>query len=345
MANVKTYTHKNNLWDSMKNQLDKYATFSWDDHNMAEEFHAFIINESKGSLKFYNGPSFSNSYTQPQFESASNRYIGTTFKTQQISFTIAVYAVTEELYRKLIYVLHPYTIGNLIFDFQPQWRYVVKLAGISDSTRYLVGYDEQGKELFYTELKLVFETQGDAVAYSVSEIDTTYNIDNNTFTFTNRKNGKNVVSSSDLNTPILLTFAFTPDETANNIDIKAVINKTSNQNTTVSFTLFEVGFTNLTNSEPYVLEYNSQTGDLCLVVGDERKILTLLTTHNSGKRIVTNLLTNSYLLPGELEEMHLNGQEKLWSNLKLQLQPVNCKIDCSSTNGYGINCYARTNLI
>lgn len=340
MANVKTYTHKSNLWDSMKNQLDKYATFSWDDHDMAEEFHAFIINESKGSLKFYNGPSFSNTYTQPQFESASNRYIGTTFKTQQISFTIAVYAVTEELYRKLIYVLHPYTIGNLIFDFQPQWRYVVKLAGISDSTRYFVGYDEQGKELFYTELKLTFEIQGDAVAYSVSEIDTTYNSSNNTFTFTNGEN----VSSSDLNTPILLTFAFTPDKTASNIDIKAVINKTV-VDKTVSFTLFEVGFSNLTNNEPYILEYNSQTGDLCLVVGDERKILTLLTTHNSGKRIVTNLLTNSYLLPGELEEMHLSGQEKLWSNLTLQLQPVNCTIDCKSTNGYGINCYARTNLI
>ena len=69
---------------------------------------------------------------------------------------------------------------------------MVKLASISDSTRYFVGYDEQGKELFYTELKLIFETQGDAVAYSVSEIDTTYNIDNNTFTFTKSKDNSKI---------------------------------------------------------------------------------------------------------------------------------------------------------
>lgn len=84
---------------------------------MWAEYHAFIINESKGSLKFYNGPSFSNEYTKPQFESGSPRFTGATFSTQQISFTIGVYAVTEELYRQLIYILHPYEISDLIFAF------------------------------------------------------------------------------------------------------------------------------------------------------------------------------------------------------------------------------------
>lgn len=98
--------------------LDKYATFRWDNEEMTL-YHAFIINEKNGSLKFYNGPSFSNNYTQSQFESASSKFTGVTFKTQQISFTIAVYAITEELYRKLIYKLHPYTISNLSFGFEP----------------------------------------------------------------------------------------------------------------------------------------------------------------------------------------------------------------------------------
>ena len=96
--------------------LDQYATFRWDNEDMTL-YHAFIINEKKGSLKFYNGPSFSNNYTQSQFESASSKFTGVTFKTQQISFTIAVYAVTAEQYRKLLYKLHPYTIGNLSFGF------------------------------------------------------------------------------------------------------------------------------------------------------------------------------------------------------------------------------------
>ena len=106
----------NDLWDKVEPLLDDYAKFYWDDELMTK-YHAFIINEKKGSLKFYNGPSFSNNYTKPQFESASTRFSGVTFNTQQITFTIAVYAVTIEEYRQLIYKLHPYTIANLIFGF------------------------------------------------------------------------------------------------------------------------------------------------------------------------------------------------------------------------------------
>lgn len=340
MASAKTYTHTKKLWESVKNQLDSYATFWWDEHNMAEEFHAFIINESKGSLKFYNGPSFSNSYVQPQFESSSSRYAGTTFKTQQISFTIGVYAVTEELYRKLIYVLHPYTIGNLIFGFNKKLRYVVKLANILDSTRYFVGYDINGKELFYTELSLTFEVQGDAVAYSVDEIDYIYHPETYTFNFINNKTKE--ISHSDLNTPFILTFCFIPDA-SESINIKGVINKT-NLNNIVPFELFNVGFTNLTAEQEYMLEYNSQTGDLCLITGDERQILTLLTTYTSGKRIVSGLNTNTYLLPGDFEEPNLTDSP-LWENLSIQIQPTNCSVELADNKGFGINCYARTNLI
>ena len=109
-------TLNNDLWGKVEPLLDNYAKFYWDDELMTK-YHAFIINEKKGSLKFYNGPSFSNNYTKPQFESASTRFSGVTFNTQQITFTIAVYAVTIEEYRQLIYKLHPYTIANLIFCF------------------------------------------------------------------------------------------------------------------------------------------------------------------------------------------------------------------------------------
>ena len=112
-------TLNNDLWGKVEPLLDNYAKFYWDDEPMTS-YHAFIINEKKGSLKFYNGPSFSNNYTKPQFESASTRLSGVTFNTQQITFTIAVYAVTIEEYRQLIYKLHPYTIANLMFGFDEQ---------------------------------------------------------------------------------------------------------------------------------------------------------------------------------------------------------------------------------
>lgn len=327
-----TYTNLSNnpeyLWNQVSPMLDKYATFRWDNEDMML-YHAFIINEKKGSLKFYNGPSFSNNYTQPQFESASSRFTGVTFKTQQISFTIAVYAITEELYRKLIYKLHPYTISNLSFSFEPNWRYVCKLSNISDSTRYIIGHytDDSGqtKELYYTELKLTFDIIGDAVAQSTQELGYNDNIPG-TFKFT---------GSSELDTPFIFIFKINLSEVTETMPVVTLAiqeNKTSIQ-------LFKIIFQNLTPNYDYTFEYNSQTGDLCLVNGDKRKIITMLTTFQSGNRITSFLETRPYLLTGTF-----NGGD--FSNMTLKLSASdNLKVTTDWREGCGINCYARRNLI
>ena len=326
------YTNLSNnpeyLWNQVSPMLDKYATFRWDNEDMTL-YHAFIINEKKGSLKFYNGPSFSNNYTQPQFESASSRFTGVTFKTQQISFTIAVYAITEELYRKLIYKLHPYTISNLSFNFEPNWRYVCKLSNISDSTRYIVGHytDDSGqtKELYYTELKLTFNIIGDAVAQSTQELSYNDKVPG-TFTFT---------GSSELDTPFIFIFKINLSEVTETMPVVTLVieeNKTSIQ-------LFKIIFQNLTPNHDYTFEYNSQTGDLCLVNGDKRKIITMLTTFQSGNRITSFLETRPYLLTGTF-----NGGNFADMTLKLSATD-NLQITTDWREGCGINCYARRNLI
>ena len=334
-------TLNNDLWGKVEPLLDNYAKFYWDDEPMTK-YHAFIINEKKGSLKFYNGPSFSNNYTKPQFESASTRFSGVTFNTQQITFTIAVYAVTIEEYRQLIYKLHPYTIANLIFGFDEKWRYIVKLAKREDSTRYIIGKNSNNKDLYYTELKLTFEIQGDAVAHSVTELDydvldektdtqdTSKNIKYREIIF--KKNG--ILSKTDLETPFLLTFNvlhFTDSLST----VHAVI-QSENEHT---LDLFNISFTNLNNEESCLLEYNSQTGDLCLLVGNDRKVITLLTTYTSGKRIISSITTNKVMLPGSFDGYTLEP-------IKIIIYYHNCDINLDSIpNGYGINCYARTNLI
>lgn len=326
------YTNLSNnseyLWNQVSPMLDKYATFRWDNEEMTL-YHAFIINEKNGSLKFYNGPSFSNNYTQSQFESASSKFTGVTFKTQQISFTIAVYAITEELYRKLIYKLHPYTISNLSFGFEPNWRYVCKLSNISDSTRYIVGHytsdSGQTKELYYTELKLTFDIIGDAVAQSTQELG--YNDDlPRTFKFT---------GSSELDTPFIFIFKINLSEVTETMPVVTLAiqdNKTSIQ-------LFKIIFQNLTPNHDYTFEYNSQTGDLCLVNGDKRKIITMLTTFQSGNRIASFLETKPYLLTGTF-----NGGDFEGMTLKLSASD-NLKVTTDWREGCGINCYARRNLI
>lgn len=321
----------NDLWSKVEPLLDNYAKFYWDDELMTK-YHAFIINEKKGSLKFYNGPSFSNNYTKPQFESASTRFSGVTFNTQQITFTIAVYAVTIEEYRQLIYKLHPYTIANLIFGFDDKWRYIVKLAKREDSTRYIIGKNSNNKDLYYTELKLTFEIQGDAVAHSVTELDYTVSAQDTSKVITFKKNG--ILSKTDLETPFLLTFNVS-QFTDSLSTIHAVI-QSENAHT---LDLFNISFTNLNNEESCLLEYNSQTGDLCLLVGNDRKVITLLTTYTSGKRIISSITTNKVMLPGSFDGYTLEP-------IKIIIYYHNCAINLDSVpNGYGINCYARTNLI
>ena len=76
----------------LKAVMDNFCTFGFDTispNDMFDRFGAFIIND-KNSLKFYNGPGFSNDYTKPQF-AKYNQLTGVTFKTQQIKFKIGLY--------------------------------------------------------------------------------------------------------------------------------------------------------------------------------------------------------------------------------------------------------------
>lgn len=321
-------TDNDYLWKRIEKQLDKYATFSLDGEPMTK-YHAFIVN-NKGSLQFYNGPSFSNSYTTPQFGSASSYLSGVSFKTQQISFTIAVYAVTDELYRKLIHKLDPYSIYNLSFDFNSKYRYIVKLANRVDSTRYIVGHTADNHDLFYTEFKLTFDIQGDAVAHTVQELgwqlDSTSTIPQLIF---------NDTTVSELDTPFVLTFGVNQGTSSENPSIKCYIKDNSVDK---EYQLFNVVFNKIFT--PLELEYNSQTGDLCLVSGNDRELLTLLSKYNSGSRIINTLYTNSMLLPGSLEN------DTDWKNLSIRFMLNNCSIDLSDKDrGYGCNCYGRINLI
>ena len=80
-----------NKRQQLKVQLDDFATFQWRGHNMFDDFGCFIINEEKGSLKFYNGPSFTNQYAKPQFSSAANMLLGVDFKQQTIPMKVGLY--------------------------------------------------------------------------------------------------------------------------------------------------------------------------------------------------------------------------------------------------------------
>lgn len=143
--------------------LDDFCLFQWRGHDAFESFGVFILNEKKGSLKFYNGPNYSNEYTKPQFSSYASNLTGIKFDQQKISFKIAVYWITAKDYRIFMDYLSPYAIDYLSFAWDYNWGYLVKLTGCKDTAKHIIGYE--GKEpMYYTEIDLNFEIQGPACA-------------------------------------------------------------------------------------------------------------------------------------------------------------------------------------
>lgn len=138
---------------------DEFTTFSWGGVEAFENFGAFIINDKKGSLKFYNGAGFSNEYSKPQFDNVGGYLQGVSFEKQSIDFTIGVYWISIEDYRKLLQWLNPLKVDYLQFGFAPKYRYDVKLAKRADTTRWIVGR-ENGEPRYYTEIQLKFDVQG-----------------------------------------------------------------------------------------------------------------------------------------------------------------------------------------
>ena len=151
----------------IKSLQDEFMTFSWGGYDAFENFGAFIINDKKGSLKFYNGPGFSNEYSKPQFDNSGGDLQGVNFNKQTISFTIGVYWINITQYRLMLNWLNPLEVDYLIFGFNPDYRYNVKLSKLGDSTKWIVG--KEGRELmYYTEIPLTFEVQGTPCAKGVN---------------------------------------------------------------------------------------------------------------------------------------------------------------------------------
>ena len=337
-----------NKRDQLKKVLDNFATFSWGPHNglknAFEEFGAFIVG-GKDALKFYNGPNFSNKYITTQYQKNSSTLQNVEFKTMTVSFTMGVYWFTIEEYRKLLMWLHPYEINTLSFDFASEWFYTAKLAGISDSTRNILGRDLDGNLRYYTEIKLTFEIQGEGCLHhfdmftistnGVTEQSLGSPDENGSVIKLQKFNFSNTGSMrvSDLNTPFEFQITLWPKEGAlfpsrvlwpgtslyNGIDQDSL----DEENTYYLGLLvdipglkstqmvFEGLFANLSyndmNGMAVSVTYDSSQGLLLLGSGGN-VLISGQTTVFSGKRIVESLKTTSFSLPGILEN-ELSGED------------------------------------
>ena len=243
----------------LKKQMDDFATFVWRGVKSFDAYGAFIIN-NKNSLKFYNGPSFTNEYSKPKFSSTGSNLTGISFSTQTISFQVGAYWLTEAEYREFINWLDPYEISYLGFDFEDKYDYLVKLSKIGDSTRYVVGRNENNEPCYYTELNLTFEVQGEACARARYgyEFDITQKQNDLNTLQAKIKNDIPEYITSDLNFPFVLNASFIPtidpNNTTLNVNIQANLIEYSQEQKLANFSLFNVSFQGLEDIQKWTKE-------------------------------------------------------------------------------------------
>ncbi len=323
---------------ALASRLDKFCTFSWNGVDAWDTFGCFIVNE-KNSLKFYNGPSFSNSYTSPMFTDAAGALTGLKFSTQSISFTIGVYWITEANYRKFIHWLNPYAVGALAFSFEPYWTYNVKLSDMKDSTRYPIGKDENGKDTYYTEMSLTFEIQGQPCAIRSTPyawqitspttnlislalnpqydgVEGTGNVDSDLATGFEIKMPVhlNVIKSDTLTTSIkrkLMEANKTDPDASLDLILKYKVNATTSYEL-LNLRLFHLSY--MIDDEAAIqfnfdISYDSVNGLCQLAVGDTTKLLTRIESLSNGERLVKNMKCAQFQFPGVFDQPDFNRNE------------------------------------
>ena len=338
--------------------IDEFTDFTWDGLDAFRNFGAFIINEKRESLKFYNGPSFTNEYTNPQFN-RSNIFTGVTFKSQQISFKIGVYWISIEDYRKLLNWLNPYVISNLVFDFNRDYSYQVKLASREDSTRYIVGR-ENNEPRYYTEMTLNFDVQGTPCArmnisqnWVVSLTNTEVKISPNV----GRDNIKKTWAS-DLEFPFKITMGLNLQQIAGK-SFNLTMGVYHKNGGGIVRTLFNIGLQNLPKKDglEMFLEYDSESGLLYEKIGDDSAYNVLNRLNNiNGEQIVQYMNVNKFNFPGLLDypDFKLDEYEIriLTTGGNLAINDIIAQTTTQDSNGndiinYKVNleAYSRTNVI
>lgn len=335
-------------------RLDPFTQFYWGGVNTFLEFGAFIIADKRGDLKASVGPSFSNNYTKPQFESSAGQLQGVTFNTFQIRFKIGLYWISDDHYRKFLKWFDPYKVDFLKFEYDKNWSYQVKLASISEGTKYVLGYENKtaylttdfygstaqnpdflsGKLIeqdiyednnkkvkknipfYYIETDVVFDIVGENCAYGESY--TFQDPVNNILQMENTDNNKvkSILDSSFIFTGII--------ENNNNNDNKEYSLKISyyeENNKILEEEVFKIKF-NKNNSDYIYIQYNSDTGLIYWGTSDNSyKLLTLQQLYN-GERLVSTFNSKKIKIPGE-QKASLD-----YSNIKFEYSSGlnNCKI-------------------
>ena len=155
----------------MKENRDRYLGFTYNGKSMnmtAEaDFFGFIEN-SGNELSFFNSPDFSNEFVVPQFGDRTF-YTGNTKNNRTFSLKVQLDKITLHKYREFLEWLSPDSEGLLVFDYNPNYGYQVKLQSISDSEFHVTKRRNNNEDFYYVDLNLNFITTYDYAAQWVKK--------------------------------------------------------------------------------------------------------------------------------------------------------------------------------
>lgn len=308
-------------------RMDKYCFFKWNNLDAWEEFHAFIIADKAGDLKFHTGPSFTNTYSSPQFGTNKN-LLGVSYSTASISFKVGFYYITETEWRKTLEAFNPLEIAWLEFGYEPKWRYQCKVSKIADTSRYVLETIDD-TDYYYAETTLTFDLVGDPVAYTqpyeftctegkVAEEDGTNHSTNFFYIQTNTGD----YTESDLDYPLDISV---------NLNLSRILNTENTENTNSnsfiltcktgygtdpvsnSTQLFQIIFQNISYSSVeenekhwpafLTIKYRSDTGVLLLLKGEQESLLSMQQSTATGNRLVQSMMSQPYKWGGKFYDI------------------------------------------
>jgi len=354
-SNIKTIEQEREL---LGRNLDKYCKFYWRGEDMWETYHTFITNNGS-SLKFVNGPSFSNEYSSPQYDHATGNLTGVKFTRMQVSFNICSYGVSAKEYRSLILALGPYEIDYLSFDYDKKLCYLAKTISTKEAVKTIIGVNTDGEDVYLVENTITFEVQGEQCA--IAQRQYVWTVDNNKLLpsksgyaariFTPIINPKDHFESSEL------SFGVVAETVINNIwDNKTgmlnlyITDEENYSHTDKWIQLCHIQFNPITkdwrntesvNGSPSSLQeidktisikYDSTSGLVFAHFGNSNyKILNLLYTNNDGSYLIKNMITQKVKIEKnqKVREVYFVWE---WSNEEGGITPV---IDLEQTKIYG----------
>lgn len=93
---------KHDYRNQLKSRLDPYCHFTWRGEDAFDKFGAFILGSDRKVQDFFNGPSFTNEYSAPQYQRGSATLLGVNFSQPSFAVKIGLYYISEQDYRNFI---------------------------------------------------------------------------------------------------------------------------------------------------------------------------------------------------------------------------------------------------